>query len=63
VDCYVFVGTNATAFTTEYTGDNLPLDRGPWRYVRKVGDRELRRSEEAEVMRGLRADGFAIVNG
>jgi hypothetical protein len=61
VDCYVFISTNVTAFTKDRVGDNLPIDRGPWYYVRKAGERELRRSEVIEVTRGLRADGFAIV--
>jgi hypothetical protein len=62
VDCYIFVSTDATAFTIDRTGDNLPGHRGPWRYVRKAGEQELRGPEEIEVMWGLRVDGFAITN-
>jgi hypothetical protein len=63
VGCYVFVSTNATAFTMDHAGANLPADQGPWCYVRKANDRQLRRPEATEVIRGLRADGLAIVNG
>lgn len=63
MDCYIFVSRTATAFTADHTGDNLPKDQGPWRYVRKAGDRELRHTEVMEVERGLRVDGFAIVDG
>ena len=63
VDCYIFVSGTFTAFTVDHSGDNLPNDPGPWRYVRRAGDRELRRSEVIEVKRGLRVDGLAIING
>jgi hypothetical protein len=63
VGCYVFISTTATAFTMDHTGDNLPTNRGPWCYVRRAGDQQLRRSEITEVIRGLQADGFAIVSG
>jgi hypothetical protein len=62
VDCYVFVSSDATAFTTDPAGVNLPADQGPWCYVRKANDRQLRRPEAKEVIHGLRADGWAIVN-
>jgi hypothetical protein len=61
MDCYVFVSQNAAAFTTDHTGDNLPNNLGPWRYVRKAGDGELRRPEANVVMRGLQSDGLAII--
>ena len=63
VDCYIFVTTDATAFTIDRTGDNLPGHRVPWRYVRKAGEQELRGPEEIEVMWGLQVNGFAITNG
>ena len=63
VDCYVFISTTATAFTTDHTGDNLPTNRGPWCYIRRAGHRQLRRSEITEVIRALQADGFAILSG
>jgi hypothetical protein len=62
MDCYVFANPNAAAFTSDHTGDNLPDNLGPWRYVRKAGDGELRRLEANIVMRGLRSDGLAIIN-
>jgi hypothetical protein len=62
MDCYVFVSPNAAAFTTDHTGDNLPDNLGPWQYVRKVGDGELRRLEANIVIRGLRSDGLAMIN-
>lgn len=63
MDCYIFVSTDATAFTIDHTGDNLPGHRASWRYVRKAGEHELRGLEEIEVMWGLQVNGFAIING
>jgi hypothetical protein len=61
--CYVFVSTTATAFTIDAAGFNLPAQRGPRHYIRKAGDAELRRGEEAqEVIQGLRADGLVVIN-
>jgi hypothetical protein len=60
VDCYVFVSKNATAFTTDRAGHKLPADQGPWCYVRKANDRQLRRPEATGVIQGLRADCLAI---
>ena len=61
MDCYIFVSTDATAFTIERTGHNLPGHRARWRYVRKASEQELRGPEEIEVMWALRVDGFAII--
>lgn len=62
LDCYVFVSTTATAFTTDPAGLNLPVYRGPWHYIRKAGDGELRRREAQEVMQGLRADDLVVID-
>lgn len=62
MDCYVFVSTTATAFTTDPAGFNLPAYRGPWHYIRKAGDGELRRREIQEVMQGLQTDGLVVIN-
>jgi hypothetical protein len=62
LDCYVFVSATATAFTTDPAGFNLPNHRGPWHYIRKAEERELRRREKQEVMQGLQTDGLAVIN-
>jgi hypothetical protein len=62
MDCYVFVSATATAFTIDPAGFNLPTHRGPWHYIRKAGDGELRRREIQEVMQGLQTDGLVVIN-
>jgi hypothetical protein len=62
LDTYIFTSATATAFTIDPTGLNLPDSPGPWQYIRKAGEGELRGREIEELMHPLQAQGYAVIN-
>ena len=62
MDSYVFISATATAFTIDPAGLNLPASPGPWQYIRKAGEGELRGREIEELRHALQTEGYAVIS-